>query len=143
MGGGEGGHLTRDPAYIIMVILNYVCSCISDHAFNVYVCIGRPSINVITSLRGEIVYTIRPIVHLNRPVKLNFTYQDAESRTIYNRDSQPVEIYNDTNEITYRENRDHVPGECTKCYVTVALTGQIGSQVVQGLSVTSSDTIGK
>ena len=106
-------------------------------------CIGRPSINIITSLRGEIVYTIRPTVHLNRPVKLNFTYQDAESRTIYNRDSQPVEIYNDTNEITYRENRDHVPGKCTKCHVTVVLTGLIGSQVVQGLSVTSSDVIGK
>ena len=88
---------------------------------------------------------IRLKVHLNRPVKLNFTYQDAESGKRYNRDSQPVEIYSDTNEITYRENKDHIPGECIsiKCHVTVALVGQMEGQVIQGLSVTSSDVIGK
>lgn len=86
---------------------------------------------------------IRLPVHLNRPVKLNFAYQDAENGRIYNRDSQPVETYNDTNEITYRENREQVPGECKKCHVILSLTAQMGGQVKQGLSVTSQDVIGK
>ena len=76
-------------------------------------------------------------------MKLNFAYQDAENGRIYNRDSQPVETYNDTSEIIYHENRRQVPGECKKCHIIVTLTGQMGSQVEQGLSITSSDVIGK
>ena len=88
-------------------------------------------------------YMIRLPVYLNRPVKLNFMYQDAENGRIYNRDSQPVETYNDTNEITYRENKEQVPDECKRCHVIVWLTAQMDSQVKQGLSVTSPDVIGK
>ena len=89
-------------------------------------------------------YTIRLPVHLNRPVKLNFAYQDVENRGIvYDRDSQPVEIFNDTSEITYHEIEGQVPDKCKKCHVIVSLTAQMGSQVKQGLSVTSQDVIGK
>ena len=88
-------------------------------------------------------YTIRLPVHLNRPVKLNFAYQDAENGGIYNRDSQPVEIFNDTSEITYHEIEGQVPDKCKKCHVIVSLTAQMDSQVKQGLPVTSQDVIGK
>ena len=59
------------------------------------------------------------------------------------RDLQPVESYNDTSEITFRENRGDLPTGCKKCRVIVSLTAQMGSQIMQGLAVTSSDVIGK
>jgi hypothetical protein len=73
---------------------------------------------------------------------LNISYEDVDSGAQFSRDRQPVESYNDTSEITYRENRDDVPTGCRRCRVTVSLTAQVGSQVTQGLAVTSSDVIG-
>ena len=74
---------------------------------------------------------------------LKISYQDVNSGIQLSRDLQPVESYNDTKEITYRENRDDVPNGCNRCYVIVSLTAQMGSQITQGPSVTSSDVIGE
>ena len=105
--------------------------------------IGQPSINIIATLRGEIIYDIGLKVHIYHPVALNFTYQDVDSGVYYSRDSQPDETYNDTKEITYRENKDDVPGNCRKCRVAMSLSAVLGNKVMQGLPVTSSDVIGK
>ena len=90
-----------------------------------------------------IIYDIRVKVRLNRPVMLNISYQDVNSGVQLSRDLQPVESYNDTSEIIFRENRGNLPTGCNKCRVIVSLTAQMGSEITQGLSVTSSDVIGK
>ena len=90
-----------------------------------------------------LIYDIRVKVHLNRPVTLNIAYQNVNSGVQLSRDLQPVDSYNDTSEITYHENRGQVPDKCKKCHVIVSLTAQMGSQIMQGLSVTSQDVIGK
>ena len=82
-------------------------------------------------------------MRLNHPVTLNIAYEDVNSGEQLSRDSQPVESYNDTKEITFRENREDVPSGCNKCRVIVSFTAQMGSQITQGLSVTSQDEIGE
>ena len=82
-------------------------------------------------------------MHIYHPVKLNFTYVNVDNGDNFSRDSQPDEIYNDTKEITFQENKKHIPTECRRCRVIVSLTAKLGDQVMQGLSVTSSDVIGK
>ena len=90
-----------------------------------------------------LIYDIRVKVHLNRPVTLNIAYQNVNSGVQLSRDLQPVDSYHDTSEITFRENRGDLPTGCKKCRVIVSLTAQMGSQIMQGLAVTSSDVIGK
>ena len=85
-------------------------------------------------------YDIGLKMHTYHPLKLNLVYI-AGGRPL-GRDRQPDEVFNDTKEIIYRENREQVPSECRKCYVSVSLTAQLEDQVMQGLSVTSTDVIG-
>ena len=82
-------------------------------------------------------------MHIYHPVTLNFTYQDVENGAYFSRDSQPDETYNDTKEITYRENKEDVPADCRRCRVAVSLTAMLMNEVTQGLSITSSDVIGR
>ena len=115
-----------------------------NYSNQILICIliGRPAINVITTLRGEIVYDIGLKVHIHHPVKLKLVYV-ASGRSL-GRDRQPDELFNDTKEIIYRENREQVPSKCRRCHVTVSLTAMLpGGQVMQGLPVTSTDIIGK
>ena len=86
-------------------------------------------------------YDIGLKVQVYYPVKLKFIYV-ADGRHL-GRDRQPDELFNDTKEIIYRENKEKVPAGCRRCYVNVSLTAMMDNQLVQGLSITSSDVIGK
>lgn len=62
-------------------------------------------------------------------------------KTLLRNGPQPGEPFNNTRVITLREIRDSLP--CSKCLVTVSLTAMMENDLMQGLSATSVEEIGK
>ena len=86
----------------------------------------------------DIIYEMDFSVELQNPVALNITYTNEDGET----DSRIPDIaYNNTRRITYREIPGQLPFDVY--YVSIALLGVNGSQLITGPPTTSPEKIGR
>ena len=72
--------------------------------------------------------------HIQHPVRLHFLYSN-KTHTFGRRGFQPNEAYNDTKIITWNEERENLPEECsTTCFISISLFARVGLSRVQGPS---------
>lgn len=103
---------------------------------------GAPTqVHHLTTISGDIIYTVMLPVRLNQPTKLNITYVNDQNEVLLPKIQPPQMEYSDADSIFYHENRDVLP--TAKYRVQAALYIDMGSQRVQGEPFTSQQTISK
>ena len=103
---------------------------------------GAPThITHLTTIDGDIIYTVTLPVRLNRPTHLNITYVKGHNEVLLpTTTTTPPMEYSDTDSIVYHENKDTLP--TSKYRLQAALYIDMGSQVLEGPASLSSQTIG-
>ena len=103
---------------------------------------GAPSsFRLIRSCGGEIVYEVKLPIRHNRLTALKFSYVNSNGEVMPRR-GKPAEVeFIDTDTIFYREDRSALP--FSNYRVRIALNIPSGSQIKEGPSFTSPQTISK